>query len=181
MAVFATQAIGFSPAEANLVLLSLTVAAVIASLIWGQMVERIGPKRTLMIVLGTWVVGLFVGGIYLSVPTFFIAGILLGAALGGVWTSDRVFMLRLSPPDKVGEFFGLYGLVGKLSAVTGPLLYGFIVNLLLEPLGTVAYQVAIFSLLGLMAIGFFLLRGVPEPAARPDEPDVIGTAIPELS
>jgi UMF1 family MFS transporter len=181
MAVFATQAIGFSPAEANLVLLSLTVAAVIASLIWGQMVERIGPKRTLMIVLATWVVGLFVGGVYLSVPTFFIAGILLGAALGGVWTSDRVFMLRLSPPDKVGEFFGLYGLVGKLSAVTGPLLYGLIVNLLLEPLGTVAYQVAIFSLLGLMAIGFFLLRGVPEPAARPDEPDVIGTAIPELS
>jgi UMF1 family MFS transporter len=181
MAVFATQAIGFTQAEANLVLLTLTVAAVIASLIWGQMVERIGPKRTLMIVLATWVLGLFIGGIYLSVPTFFIAGVLLGAALGGVWTSDRVFMLRLSPPDKVGEFFGLYGLVGKLSAVTGPLLYGLIVNLLLEPLGTAAYQVAIFSLLGLMAIGFFLLRGVPEPPAGADEPDVIGSAIPDLS
>ena len=33
-------------------------------------------------------------------------------------------MVRLSPPDKVGEFFGLYGLVGKFSAVIGPLLYG---------------------------------------------------------
>ena len=163
MAVFATQAIGMTAGQANLVLLSLTVAAVIASFLWGHLVERIGPKRTLMTVLGTWVLGLFIGGIYLSVPTFLIAGVLLGAALGGVWTSDRVFMLRLSPPDKVGEFFGLYGLAGKFSAVTGPLLYGAVVTLLLPSLGTVAYQVAIFSLLGLMAVGFVLLRGVPEP------------------
>ncbi len=182
MAVFATQAIGMTAGQANLVLLSLTVAAVIASFIWGHLVERIGPKRTLMMVLGTWVVGLFIGGIYLSVPTFLIAGVLLGAALGGVWTSDRVFMLRLSPPDKVGEFFGLYGLAGKLSAVTGPLLYGAVLSLLLPSLGTVAYQVAIFSLLGLMAIGFLLLRGVPEPAASPDEPELIpSSVIPELS
>jgi UMF1 family MFS transporter len=122
-----------------------------------------------MMVLGTWVIGLFIGGIYLSVPTFLIAGVLLGAALGGVWTSDRVFMLRLSPPDKVGEFFGLYGLAGKFSAVTGPLLYGAIVALLLPSLGTVAYQVAIFSLLGLMAVGFLLLRGVPEPPIEVEE------------
>jgi UMF1 family MFS transporter len=169
MSVFATQAIGMTAGQANLVLLSLTVAAVIASFLWGHLVERIGPKRTLMMVLGTWVIGLFIGGIYLSVPTFLIAGVLLGAALGGVWTSDRVFMLRLSPPDKVGEFFGLYGLAGKFSAVTGPLLYGAIVALLLPSLGTVAYQVAIFSLLGLMAVGFLLLRGVPEPPIEVEE------------
>jgi UMF1 family MFS transporter len=169
MSVFATQAIGMKAGEANLVLLSLTVAAVIASFVWGHLVERIGPKRTLMIVLGTWVLGLFIGGIYLSVPTFLLAGLLLGAALGGVWTSDRVFMLRLSPPDKVGEFFGLYGLAGKFSAVTGPLLYGAVLGLLLPSLGTAAYQVAIFSLLGLMSIGFMLLRGVPEPSLAAEE------------
>lgn len=178
MSVFATQAIGMTAGQANLVLLSLTVAAVIASFLWGNLVERIGPKRTLMMVLGTWVVGLFIGGIYLSVPTFLIAGVLLGAALGGVWTSDRVFMLRLSPPDKVGEFFGLYGLAGKFSAVTGPLLYGAIVALLLPSLGTVAYQVAIFSLLGLMAIGFVLLRGVPEPPIESEEPASAAPVVP---
>ncbi|HEY2916667.1 MAG TPA: MFS transporter, partial [Candidatus Limnocylindrales bacterium] len=49
MATFATHAIGFTDREANLVLLGLTVAAVIASFGWGNLVERIGPKRTLMI------------------------------------------------------------------------------------------------------------------------------------
>ncbi len=170
MAVFATEAIGFTQAEANLVLLALTVAAVVASFGWGFLVERIGPKRTLMIVLGTWCVGLLIGGAILSKPTFLIAGVLLGSGLGGVWTSDRVFMLRLSPRDRIGEFFGLYGLAGKFSAVTGPLLYGVIVSTMLDAgYGPVAYQAGIFSFLILMFVGVWLLRRVPDPGAEPHD------------
>lgn len=169
MAVFATEAIGFTRGEANIVLLALTVAAVLASFGWGWLVERIGPKRTLMIVLASWAVGLVIAGAVLSKPTFLIAGVLLGSGLGGVWTADRVFMLRLSPPDKIGEFFGLYGLAGKFSAVTGPILYGAIVSVLLNAgWGNGAYQVGILSFLVLMVIGMLLLRGVPEPPADVD-------------
>jgi UMF1 family MFS transporter len=166
MSVFATEAIGISQSMANVVLLILTVVAVLASFGWGQLVERIGPKRTLMIVLGTWCVGLVIAGSVLSLPTFLLGGAFLGAGLGGVWTSDRVFMLRLSPPEQVGEFFGLYGIAGKFSAVTGPLLYGSIVSTLLSNgWGSGAYQVGIFSFLILLGIGAWLLRGVPEPPA----------------
>jgi len=168
MSVFATQAIGLTSGQANLVLLGLTVAAVVASFGWGVMVERVGPKRTLTIVLGSWCVGLVIAASVLSLPTFLIAGVLLGSGLGGVWTSDRVFMLRLSPPDKIGEFFGLYGLAGKFSAVTGPLLYGAIVSTLLNAgWGSGAYQVGILSFLILMAIGLWLLLGVPDRLSEP--------------
>jgi UMF1 family MFS transporter len=169
MSVFAVEAIGLTKAQANLVLLALTVAAVLASFGWGVLVERIGPKRTLMWVLGSWCLGLIIGGAVLSLPTFLIAGLLLGSGLGGVWTSDRVFMLRLSPPERIGEFFGLYGLAGKFSAVTGPILYGTIVSVLLNAgWGKGAYQVGILSFLVLMVIGILLLRGVPD---RPTEAD----------
>jgi UMF1 family MFS transporter len=179
MTVFMTEAIGFTRGEANVVLLLLTVAAVFASFGWGVLVERIGPKRTLMIVLGSWAVGLVIAGAVLSKPTFLIAGVLLGSGLGGVWTSDRVFMLRLSPPDKVGEFFGLYGLAGKFSAVTGPVLYGTIVSVLLNAgWGDGAYQVGIFSFLILMVIGMLLLRGVPEPP-REDHREELASPPPE--
>jgi MFS transporter, UMF1 family len=172
MSVFAVEAIGLTKAQANLVLLGLTVAAVLASFGWGYLVERIGPKRTLMWVLGSWCVGLVIGGAVLSFPTFLIAGLLLGSGLGGVWTSDRVFMLRLSPPDKIGEFFGLYGLAGKFSAVTGPILYGTIVSVLLNAgWGKGAYQVGILSFLILMVIGILFLRGVPDRTSEAD-PDV---------
>ena len=36
-------------------------------------------------------------------------------------------MVRLSPPDRIGEFFGIYGLVGKGSQVVGQMLYGLII------------------------------------------------------
>lgn len=180
MAVFATEAIGLTKAEANLMLLLLTVVAVIASFLWGRAVEAWGPKRTLVVVLASWCVGLVVVGSTLSVPTFVLGGILLGSGLGGVWTSDRVYMLRLAPPGRVGEFFGLYGLVGKLSAVIGPLAYGLIVAGLLDSLGRTAYQIAILSLLVLMVIGLLIIRGVPEGhapaegiAGSPLEPAIV--------
>lgn len=180
MAVFATKAIGMTKGQANLMLLLLTVVAVVASVLWGRAVEAWGPKRTLLTVLGSWCVGLLVVGVWLSFPTFLIGGVLLGSGLGGVWTSDRVYLLRLSPPDRVGEFFGLYGLVGKLSAVIGPLTYGILVSMLLDPLGKGAYQVAILSLLGLMVIGLAILWRMPEGSPVAGERDAAGQLEPAI-
>jgi MFS-type transporter involved in bile tolerance (Atg22 family) len=84
-------------------------------------------------------------------------------------------MLRLSPPDKIGEFFGLYGLAGKFSAVTGPVLYGVIVSSLLDAgWGKSAYQVGILSFLILMVVGLLLLRGVPDPGTEPGDAEAGG-------
>ena len=171
MSVFAVKAIGLTEREANLVLLGLTVAAVLASFGWGFLVERIGPKRTLQIVLASWCLGLVIAASVLALPTFLIAGLLLGSGLGGVWTSDRVFMLRLSPPERIGEFFGLYGLSGKFSAVTGPVLYGVIVSFgLNNGWGAAAYQAGILSFLVFMLIGYWLLRSVPDRGADQEMP-----------
>ena len=132
MAIVATEAMGLSKTVANLILLSLAVVAVLASFGWGALVDRIGPKRTLMAVLASWAIGLVLGGISLGVPgtvglvMFLLAGAILGSGLGGVQVADRVLMVRLSPPEQLGAFFGLYGLVGKGSQVIGQLLYGAI-------------------------------------------------------
>ena len=62
--------------------------------------------------------------------------------------TDRLLLLRLAPPDRIGEMFGLFGLVGKLSAVVGPIAVRRDRGVLLEPsLDRGAYQVAILSLL----------------------------------
>jgi UMF1 family MFS transporter len=142
--------------------------AVIASFAWGALVDRIGPKRTLMTVLASWAVGLVIGGISLGVPgtpglaMFLLAGAILGSGLGGVQVADRVLMVRLSPPEQLGEFFGLYGLVGKGSQVIGQLLYGVILFVLLGSLGVGAYQVAVLSLLVTMLIGAWLVSPVSD-------------------
>lgn len=162
MSAFAVHAVGFTEGQALQVLLVLTVVAVLASFAWGFLADRWGPRRTLFAVLGTWAVGLTILALLLSTIPFLIAGALLGAGLGGVGVVDRLMLLRLSPPERVGEMFGLYGLVGKASAVVGPVLYGTIVATLLESLDRGAYQIAIASLFGFLLVGIWILRGVPE-------------------
>jgi MFS transporter, UMF1 family len=170
MSLFAINAVGFTEGEARGVLVVLIVVAVIASFGWGMLADRWGPKRTLLAVLASWVVGLLLLGLVLDRTTFLMAGAILGSGLGGVAVTDRLLLLRLAPRERIGEMFGLFGLVGKLSAVVGPILYGTIILLLEERLGTVAYQIAILSLLLLMVIGVWILLPVHETAA-PDASD----------
>ncbi|MEX0626246.1 MAG: MFS transporter [Chloroflexota bacterium] len=181
MSLFAINAIGFSQTESRFVLIGLTVAAVVASFGWGVLADRIGPKRTLMWVLGSWTVGLLIVGLTLERLPFLLAGAILGSGLGGVAVTDRLLLLRLAPPAQIGEMFGLYGLAGKASAVIGPLVYGAIIGLLQPALGRDAYRIAILSLLVLMVVGFLIVRRVPEgrepdaesPLATPLEPAIV--------
>ena len=162
MSVVTVKVLGVSEAMANVILLSLTIVAIGMSFVWGWLCDRLGPKRTLVAVLVSWAVGLLIGGVSLGfgpaglVP-FLVAGAILGSGLGGVQVADRVLMVRLAPPDRLGEFFGLYGLVGKGSQVIGQLLYGATIFVLLVPLGVGAYQVAVLSLLVTMFIGLWLI------------------------
>ncbi len=162
MSIVTTEVFGLSDRDTVLVLLLLTVVAIAMSFVWGALVDRLGPKRTLIVVLTSWAVGLILGGVAIGLGPagfvlFLVAGAILGSGLGGVQVADRVLMVRLSPPDKIGEFFGIYGLVGKGSQVVGQLLYGVILFLFLDSLGDGAYQVAVLSLLVTMFVGLWLI------------------------
>jgi UMF1 family MFS transporter len=178
MSVVTTAALGVSAATANVILLLLTVVAIVMSFAWGWLADRLGPKRTLVIVLASWAVGLVIGGVSLGfgpagLALFLVAGAILGSGLGGVTVADRVLMVRLSPPERIGEFFGLYGLVGKGSQVIGQLIYGGLIFLLLDPLGVAAYQVAVLSLLVTMIIGLWLVWPVRDDWAGSGELDIV--------
>jgi MFS transporter, UMF1 family len=167
MSLFTINAVGFTESEALGVLIGLTVVAVLASFGWGYLADRWGPKRTLLTVLASWVLGLLIIGLFPNKAVFLLAGAILGSGLGGTAVTDRLLLLRLTSPARVGEMFGLFGLAGKFSAVIGPIAFGAIVFLLVDQVEprAVAYQIAILSLLVLMVIGYWIVRGVPEPPA----------------
>jgi UMF1 family MFS transporter len=174
MSVVTTKVLGVSEAFANVILLGLTLVAIAMSFVWGWLCDRQGPKRTLVAVLVSWAVGLLIGGVALGfgpagLAPFLVAGAILGSGLGGVQVADRVLMIRLSPPERLGEFFGLYGLVGKGSQVIGQLLYGVTIVVLLGPFGVGAYQVAVLSLLVTMFIGLWLILPVRDDWAGSGE------------
>jgi UMF1 family MFS transporter len=154
---------------AQLVLMSAITAAIFGGVIWGFIVDKLGPKKTLTIVLCGWIatfiVASFVGFLDLHIGWLFVVACLAGICLGGTWASDRPLMLRLTPPDRVGEFYGLYGMVGRFSAVTGPLLWGFTTWITVEKSHMPVVRgeaFAILSLLGMMLVAFAILRRVSD-------------------
>ena len=185
MSVVAVRAMGLTEQQYLMVSVLLTVVAITLSFVWGRLVDRFGPRRTLLWVLASWATGLLIGVLALSLPgtpvgigLFVIAGAIVGSGLGGVQVADRVFMLRLSPPARIGEFFGLYGLVGKGSQVVGQTLYGVTVFLLFDTLGNGAYQVAVLTLLGTMIVGYVLIRPVSDRWAGSIDADAVGSELP---
>ncbi|MHB1861777.1 MAG: MFS transporter [Gemmatimonadaceae bacterium] len=155
--------------KAQLVLMSAITAAIFGGILWGFVVDRLGSKRTLMIVLTGWVatftLAAFVGFLHLPIAWLFVVACGAGVCLGGTWASDRPLMLRLTPPDRVGEFYGLYGMVGRFSAVTGPVVWGATTWLTVERghMPVVRGEAfAILSLLAMMLAGLAIVRRVSD-------------------
>ncbi len=161
MSVYAVRVAGFNDGEVQLLLIISTTFAVLGSLVYGQVVDRWGPKRSLNVVLAQWAVALLLAALSYDKTLFWLVGPIAGLSMGSTWVCDRVFLLRLSPPQHVGEFFGLYGLAGRFSSIFGPLLWGAIV-FVLQGWGDGRYRVAVLSLLVLLLAGAWVLQGVSD-------------------
>lgn len=161
------QAAGES--RAQMIMMSAISFAVLGGFAWGRMVDRIGPKRTLNAVLWLWV-ATFIGAAsigILGLPLWmlFVVASMAGVGLGGIWSADRPYMLRLTPPDRIGEFYGLYGMVGRFSAITGPLIWAIVAYICIERLGMSPEKgqgIGVLVLLGLVVIARVILAPVSD-------------------
>jgi UMF1 family MFS transporter len=165
-ALYGQQVFGMESAQTTNLLLFSTVFAIVGSVGFGFASDRAGPKKTLVAVLVLWLVAITLAAGALAPWMLFAAGPLVGIALGGTWTVSRVMLVALAPPEKIGEFFGLFSLAGKVSAVAGPAITALILLLLEGAIGTVAYRIAMGSLAVIMVLGLVLLLRVPD--VRPD-------------
>ncbi|MFQ5443376.1 MAG: MFS transporter [Nitrospinales bacterium] len=167
MSVYANKVIGFNDSQITTFLISSTTAAMVGAFIIGWLVKHKGAIWSYWLVLGLWATALLIGVTSQTEAMFWVVGPLAGMGMGGVWVVSRALLVELSPPEKIGEFFGLYGLAGKMASIFGPLLWGSIVYLL-ETTQTFKYRAALFSLFLITLITCFLFRSfvrhLPKPA-----------------
>jgi UMF1 family MFS transporter len=107
-------------------------AAIVGGIGSGPLIARFGPIRVLRFVLVMWVVAIAAGvtaAVTGVTDVAWVIGPLGGLALGATWASDRVVMVRVSPPRHLGEFYGLYATVGRFATIVGPLVWALIVDL----------------------------------------------------
>jgi UMF1 family MFS transporter len=131
-------------------------AAVFGGIGAGPLIERWGPLRVLRTVLLGWIVAIAAGVVAAITGITGIAwviGPMGGFALGATWASDRVVMIRVSPPRHLGEFYGLYATVGRFATIGGPLVWAIIVDVAGLPRSFAMAALGTFIAVGWLILG----------------------------
>ena len=167
MALYAVVVLGLPAGGEIKLFVTLTIPAIAGAWAAGRATDRLGPRRTLRLVLLGWVAGLAAIALAPNLSSFWFGGFVVGFSFGGIWSAERPLLLTLVPPGDAGRFFGLLALSARAAAIAGPLLWAAIVDGLSAPLGrNTAYRIAVASLALMMVAALWLLRGVPDAVAK---------------
>lgn len=170
-----------------------SLSAAIGAIIGGKLDDLVGSRVAVLIAVGATAVLLLIGvsfqpdSIFFVIPVepgqavwsfpyyqtlpeilYFVNTQFFGVFITVGFASARTMMARISPPELVTQFFGLYALSGTATAFLAPLLVGFFTD-------TFESQRAGFaSLIGLLVIGFVMMLFVKEEQATVANRDASG-------
>ena len=127
--IYAESVVGFSKSETLLFFIVVQVSSSLGAFAFGFVEDRIGAKRTIAITLVIWII--VVAGIWWSPSKafFWFAGNLAGLAIGSSQSSSRAMVGLFTPKSKSAEFFGLWGMSGKLAATLGIFSYSLMTTI----------------------------------------------------
>ncbi len=131
-----------------------------AAILFGRIALRWGTKRALCLGLTIYIVVTFAAVFITTATQFYLLAISIGLVQGGVQSLSRSFFARLIPEEKSAEYFGFYNMIGKFSAILGPVLAG-VVTLTFN-----SQRIGILSILILFVSGFFILLKVEQETAE---------------
>ena len=126
MAVAYGRSLGFEQNDLIVALLITQFVGFPAAIAMGALGERIGARRGILLGLALYI-AIAVWGAFIRAPwEFYTIAALVGLVQGGVQALSRSFYAGLIPPERAGEFFGFYNLLGKFAALIGPPLFGLL-------------------------------------------------------
>ncbi len=123
--IFAAVTLGFKPQELIILFLLVQATALIGSFAMAKPIDLWGPKRVVVISLLLWTSVASLAYFVKTQGQFWMLASIAGLGLGTVQAASRAFYTQFVPPGREAEYFGVYSLAGKSSAVLGPLIFGY--------------------------------------------------------
>lgn len=152
--IFAATTLGFEPKELILLYLIVQSSALIGAFIMARPTDLWGPKRVVLISLMMWTSVATIAYFIQTKTQFWLLASFAGLGLGTVQSATRAFYTQFVPEGKEAEYFGVYSLVGKTSAIAGPLVFGYVSNTFSSQ------RPAILSVAFFFFIGMIILKTV---------------------
>ena len=152
-AIYSVEVLGFTTGENLVLFASLQISSALGALAFGWWQDRAGSVNMLTAALLLWCL-VAVGAYFCQTKEmFFLVGNVAGLAIGSCQAGSRAVVSLLSPRERAAEFFGFWGVFGKLAAVVGPLFMGVLADVF-------DLRVAVLSTLVFFVGGLIVLRGV---------------------
>lgn len=163
-AVYAEQAMGFQQQQTMMLIFLVNIAAAAGAFFFGYFEDRIGHKRALAVTLWGWIVMVLLAGLSASVAVFWVAAVIAGLCMGSSQSCGRAMVAMLTPAHQRAEFFGLWALATRLSAVVGPLSYGLVTWLTQGNHRVAILATGLFFVAGLLVLRTIRSGSTPERA-----------------
>jgi UMF1 family MFS transporter len=133
----------------------VNIASAVGAFGFGYFQDKIGHKKALSITLVAWMFMTVLAYLATEPIVFWIAAVIAGLCMGSSQSVGRAMVGVLSPPDRLGEFFGLWALATRIAAIIGPLTYGLVTWMTNNN-----HRLAILSTGMFFVVGWVILRGL---------------------
>lgn len=161
VAIYAKNTLNLGLLEITTLFILGNIPAIISSIFFGWLTDKIGPKKTITITLILWILIILMVTFFDIKAVFYTGYILAAICTGSTLIASRSLMTFLIPMDSEAEFFGFYAMSGKMSAIIGPIAFGVISYF------TKSQKLALLSTLFFLIGGFIIMQFVKADAYRP--------------
>jgi UMF1 family MFS transporter len=103
--------------------IGLVLSFLLGKALFSALAETMDTKRSILLALAVYSMIAIWGYFLNSVIEFWFLAWMVAVVQGGSQALSRSLYASMSPATKSGEFFGLFGIMGKFSAIIGPLLF----------------------------------------------------------
>jgi sugar porter (SP) family MFS transporter len=156
--------LGLTPATEGLVTSSLLVGAALGALVCGRLADRLGRRRTLVVLAVVFFLGALGSVVAPSFEVMVPMRLVLGAAVGGASVTVPVYLAELAPTERRGAITGR----NEIAIVVGQLA-AFVVNAVIGTLwsdhpGVWRYMLAVQAVPAVALFAGLLGRGREDEA-----------------
>ena len=159
--IYIDKLFGASDDIKSYLLLGILITSVIGAPISGWIADRIGFKKTLLGILGGWLVIFPLMAIAKNFTFFIFVSVAMGLWFGSIWTVTRAYLMRLTPPSMMNQSFTYYTLMERLATFIGPISWGLIVTYLPRT-DAFNYRAAAIAMAVFVFIGLIFVKKLPD-------------------
>ena len=158
--IFTSNVFKASDAQISAITLAVIVFAGIGAWLWGIISDKIGSKKTLAVILISWVIIIPTVALLHSYSIYFIFAILAGSSIGGTYAVSRQLVISLVPARMLNYTFGIYAIAERAATLLGPLTWSIV-------LAFHGYRGAMLFMVVFQIVSVVLIARVPATNNKP--------------